>query len=515
MLSLSSSQPLLIETSEVTRYETLSREQLIERVQFAKVTEKFLLEKLREAYAKIGIPEQETIRIVDQLVVLRHRHFGRSSERRSDPSRERKTPSPTPRDPKVLLPSERYPDLDLVETDVELEKAPCCKLCAAEMEKMSATEDAEFLTTVQKHFHIVRQKRAKYRCKKCHGDIATAPLPPRLIPGGSFSDEIAIDVAVSKYADHLPVERYVVQAERLGVQGLLAPTLIDQTHALADHLKPIYEAIRNEVRSSPVLHADETPWKLLEGDDTPNWQMWGFFTETSSYHSAQDTRAGEVARDFLKSSKTEVLVSDAFSGYGKCTKGTRTKNAYCNAHARRKFVEAELSYPEAKAVIDDYQKLYAIEREIRGKPPDERRAERQARSKPIFEKIRTYVYELQCLPQSSLGKARQYLLTYWVELARFLDDGRIPIDNNLAERGLRGVVLGRKNYYGNHSKRGAQTTSVLYSIVESCKLNNVEPYQYLKDTVRAVHQGESPLTPAAYAREHHVAAAPIQRRFAA
>ena len=513
-MSTSSSQPLLIETSEVTRYETFTREQLIEHVEFAQVTERFLLEKLREAYAKIGIPQQETIRVVDQLVVLRHQHFGRSSERRPNPSRERKAPQ-TPRDPKVLLPSERYPDLDLVETEVELQTAPCCKLCEAEMEKMSATEDAEFLTMIRKSFHIVRQKRAKYRCTKCHGDIATAPLPPRLIPGGSFSDEIAIDVAVSKYADHIPVERYVVQAERVGVVGLLAPTLIDQTHALADHLKPVYEAIRNEVRSSPVLHADETPWKLLEGDETRNWQMWGFFNETSSYYSAQDTRAGDVARDFLKSSKTEVLVSDAFSGYGKCTKGTGTKNAYRNAHARRKFIEAELSYPQASPVIDDYRDLYEIEREIRGTPPEEKQHTRQARSKPIFEKIRTYVYELQCLPQSSLGKARQYLLTYWVELTRFLEDGRIPIDNNLAERGLRGAVLGRKNYYGNHSKRGAQTTSVLYSIVESCKLNNVEPHQYLKDTVRALHQGESPLTPAAYALKHHVAVAPSLRKAAA
>jgi len=119
---------------------------------------------------------------------------------------------------------------------------------------------------------------------------------------------------------------------------------------------------------------------------------------------------------------------------------------------------------------------------------------------------------MQCLPQSSLGKARDYMLKYWKELTRFLGDGRVPIDNNLAERGLRGVVLGRKNYYGNHSKRGAKTTSILYSLIESCKLNNVEPSQYLKDTVKVIHFDQPWSTPAEYARVHHVAPFSSRRR---
>jgi transposase len=509
----SSSQPPLIETFETTKYDTFTREQLLDHLSFADVKERFLLKKIRDLLAEMGYPEQEKIAIKDELVVLRHKFFGPSSEKRPHPeSRERKQPILERLEPKVLLPSERYPELDVIETEVEFAETPSCKLCSSPMEKMNATEDAEFLSLAQKYYHIVRQRRGKWRCTTCHGDIRTAPLPPRLTPGGSVSDEIAIDVAVSKYADHLPIERYVVQAERLGVKGLPAPTLIDQTHALADHVTPVYEAIRKEIAESAVLHADETPWKMLEGDETPNWQMWGFFNEKGSYLSAHNTRAGEVAGEFLKTCQAEYLMSDAFSGYGKCTKGTTIQNVYCNAHARRKFIEAELSYPEATKIIEGYQDIYDIEREIRGKTPDEKRIERQARSKPIFDQIRTYLFEMQCLPQSSIGKAREYMLTYWKQLTRFLEDGRVPIDNNLAERGLRGPVLGRKNYYGNHSKRGAKTTSILYSLIESCKLNNVEPSRYLRDTVKAIHLDQPWSTPADYARVHQVAPFRSRRR---
>jgi hypothetical protein len=239
---------------------------------------------------------------------------------------------------------------------------------------------------------------------------------------------------------------------------------------------------------------------MLEGDDTRNWQLWGFFNEENSYYEAHDTRAGEIAENFLKTCTASHLVSDAFSGYGRGVKRAGKKNSFCNAHSRRKFKEAEPNYREAIPAIALYEKLYAIEREIKGAPPDAKLAHRGAHSVPLLNELKGYLLALNVLPQSTIGKARDYTLKNWDALTEFTRHGYLPIDNNLAERGLRGPVLGRKNYYGNHSKRGAKTMQILYSIIESCKLCEVEPYKYLRETTKALLLGQAAHTPGAYRR---------------
>ncbi len=176
------------------------------------------------------------------------------------------------------------------------------------------------------------------------------------------------------------------------------------------------------------------------------------------------------------------------------------KNAFCNAHARRKFIEAERNYPEATCVIELYKKLYAIEAETKECQPQERLFERKTRSEPLLKEMVGYVIALNPLPKSAIGKARSYLINHWEGLTAFLAHGTLPIDNNRAERGLRGPVIGRKNFFGNHSRRGAATTAVLYSLIESAKLNGLDLYKYLVNTIDASHRGESMLTPAAYAK---------------
>ena len=192
------------------------------------------------------------------------------------------------------------------------------------------------------------------------------------------------------------------------------------------------------------------------------------------------------------------MVSDAYSGYGKSALLSGIFNSFCNAHARRKFIEAELNYPEAKTGIEIYAELYSIERDIKGLPPPEKLKVRSERSIPVLERLKSYLVQLNPLPKSALGTARDYALKHWVGLTEFSRHGHLPIDNNLAERGLRGPVLGRKNYYGNHSRRGAHTSQILYSIIESCKLCDVEPYAYLKSVVKTIHAEENPPTPAEY-----------------
>ena len=409
-----------------------------------------------------------------------------------------------PKAPKVLLPSLRYPDIPLQESHVAFEdgKEPCCKLCEGMLKPMEdQTENSEWISVTQKIYYVKRSMRQKYRCAKCHGDVQTAPQIPRIKPGSGYSDEISIDVAIAKYADHLPVERYVNQAERQGLKGVSHQSLIEQTHYLAEFLTPVYLKLKAAIQNAGVIQADETHWKMLEGSDKKRWQLWGFFGGGSAYYEAHDTRASEVAQEFIKYCKAHYLVSDAYAGYTKCTKNTPIKNVFCNAHARRKWTEAEDRFKEeVKPMLDWYQDLAVIEKEIKALSDVEKALQRQERSKPILELMKSYCERLFTLPKSALGTAQGYFLKYNVELTEFLNDGSLPIDNNHSERGMRGPVVGRKNFYGNHSIRGAKTMQILYSIIETCKLNGVEPFKYLKDTVAAMHKGQDPLTPMQYAK---------------
>jgi transposase len=503
-------QPELLKTETLSVLATLSKEQLIELVQTQEHALHYLQavnHVLKKAVHGSQII-QERLAIQDQLLIIKKRFYGKSSEKRPksvDPN------LPAPEKKKATsrrskLPSIRYPELPLEEQEIEIdtensEGLPPCGVCEGPLSKMDGqTEDAEFITVTERTYHIVRSKRAKYCCKDCHSSIYTAPAPPRIAPRSQFSDEVAIDVSIAKYADHLPVERYVRQAARVGLVGVNHQTLIEQTHFLADFLTPVYEKIKQAIEQAVYLHSDETRWRMLEGDEnTTNWQLWGFVAGNHCYYDARDTRAGTVIRDFLKDCVATHVMSDAFSGYGKGVKEAGKKNAYCNAHARRGFTDAEDNFPaETKPVIELYGKIYDIERELKNASLDARCYARESQILPLMLEIKSHCEGLSVLPKLSIGKARDYFLKYWSELTEFTRHAYLPIDNNLAERAMRGPVLGRKNFYGNHSKRGAQTSSILYSVIESCKLSGVEPQKYLRDTVAAMHRGEEPQLPNEY-----------------
>jgi transposase len=500
-------QPELVRTEPSTKLGSLTREQLIELVEAQEHALGYLqavngvLKKAVESSQVI----QERLAIQDQILILKKKFYAKSSEKRPKPP-DPALPSGEKKKAQVRrskLPSVRYPELKLEEQTLELDPAqpgglPACRLCETKLTVMEhQTEDSEWITVTERTYHVVRQKRQKYGCDQCHGSIYTTPAPPRLVPGGQFSDSVAIDVAIAKYADHLPIERYVRQAERAGLVGVNPQTLIEQTHFLADFLEPVYRRLKGSIGQSRYLHSDETRWRMLEGDEnTTNWQLWGFVAGTHCYYDAKDTRAGEVIRDFLENCQATHVVSDAYQGYGKGVKEAGKKNAFCNAHARRGFKDAEINFPEeSKPVIELYEKIYAIERELKAMSDEEKIPVRQTRVLPLLQEIRRYCENLQVLPKLSIGKARAYFLKYWTELTEFTRYGYLPVDNNLAERSMRGPVLGRKNYYGNHSKRGARTSSILYSIIESCKLSGIEPQKYIRDAVSALHRGEVPRLP--------------------
>ena len=484
------------------KYDLLSREDAIELAKGYADAIKQLQNKLENQNKLILQSEQTHFLLNEQVLNIKNRLFGKSSEK----SDKKQLVNKSKKDPRkrILLPSERYPNLDIIEKRVELDKLPTCLCCNKEMKDSGLTETSEYLTVIPRRYYVVRQERVKYRCSTCQDNLITAPSIPRIKSGSSYSDEILVDVALSKNCDLIPVERYVKMAERGGVIALPANSLIEGTHNLADFLAPVYKKIKDEVMSSQVLHADETPHRMLEGDEKSDWYLWGFSTDRSSYFEAHNTRSGSVAADIIKESKCEYLVSDVFSGYSKAVTDSNVyrienklpeiKNIYCNAHARRKFKESEVSFEkESNLFLWCYRKIYYLEKNKDFK-------NRREWQKLYFRVMERFGLRIKSSysSKSSLVKAIVYFIKNFDELTYFLKHENIPIDNNSQERLMRNPVIGRKTWYGTHSKRGAVTNSVLFSLVESCKLNKINPRDYFRDIVHAIHEKREIFTPKEY-----------------
>lgn len=442
--------------------------------------------------------KQRRLQIDEQFITLKNKFFGKSSERSKLGRKGRKAAK---RGKRVQLPSQRYPDAPLIERHIELESMPSCDGCGAEMSDSGMTEDTEFLTMLPQEYLTILQRRHKYRCEKCHGDIKTAPAPKRIKPQSGYSDEMMIDVALSKYCDLIPIERYCKIASRRGLSGIPPNSLIQLTHYLAEFLRPVYDGIKREVLAAKVLFADETPHRMLEGGGgKSNWYLWGFSAkDMASYYEVQDTRSGDVASELLKDSLCEYLVSDVFSGYAKAVRQSNEKrviaiqNVYCNAHARRKFKEAEANFPEeSEYFIRCYRLIYRLDKQ----------GPKKARQKKLFEAMKNRAMEdVGGYPaRSTIGRAMNYFLKNFEQLTLFTRTDGLPIDNNLQERQLRNPVVGRKTWYGNHSQKGSETTAIMFSLVESCKLVGVNPRKYFPNLVQRMHRGEKPLTPYQYSK---------------
>jgi transposase len=278
--------------------------------------------------------------------------------------------------------------------------------------------------------------------------------------------------------DHIPLERQVKIMRREGLK-VTSQTLWDQIQAVSHYLRPVYRELYEEVLREEVLHIDETRWEML-WKEPERWQLWNLSSNKSIYYEAVDTRSGSQASKFL-TDYGGVVVSDAYSGYKSANKDVKAQwqHAGCWAHARRKFVEIESNYPEeCTNVLDLIGKLFQVEKE--SESYEHLAKLRKTKSRLILDDLKNYLTQMKVLPESGLDKARNYSLNNWQELTLFLENSKIPLTNNKAERALRGPVVGRKNHYGSKSKRGAEAASILYSIMETCKINNINAVKYLK-----------------------------------
>ena len=447
-----------------------------------------LRRKLAALQNKDATSLQLQIAELEQQLTVRNRLlFGERSEKRPSGKGATKQEAKAPQTGHG--PSEQA-ELEHIEEVKLLDDADqSCPKCGGELGAWSGQfEESEIVDVITRKFVVRQIKRQKYRCACCTHIETALHDEPRLTPGGRYSNAFAVEVAVDKYADHLPLERQVRRMHREGLD-VSSQALWDQIAALAKALAPAYDKLKDFVLSQNVIGADETHWKLL-GKGKKRWWVWALCSEHAVYYELADSRSGEQAASLL-SAYEGTAITDGYSAYRACKKQNPSlRIAHCWSHVRRKFIECQEQHPdECKKVLDLITELYTTEKDVRGSPPEQVLARRQKESKAITQQILQASAEVRALPGSPIRKAFEYMHKLWDGLTVFLSDGNVPLDNNGTERALRGVVLGRKNHYGSKSKRGTKVAAILYSLIESAKLAGVEPRQYLLKATREALEG--------------------------
>ena len=399
-------------------------------------------------------------------------------------------PSRKPRKPQRGHGPTPQPRLPVEITEHRFDELPECPSCGEAMKQWPEQfEESEEITVVETSFKIACHQRAKYRCA-CHGAVLTAPGPLKLMPGGRYSVEFAVHTVIEKFCDHQPLTR---QSRRMGRQQLLVTpqTLWDQHAALARHLEPTWRKLWELALLEEILHVDETGWRMMGSKSKPRWTLFGLAAPHLAVYHLSSSKSAQAARDIL-SGFTGTLVVDGYKVYPIVADLEGTIDiAHCWAHADRKFKDAKDPPDRVATMRGLIAQLYKIERKVAGPfagdeaAQEKRQALRASKSAPLIEQIRETAFSFGGLRRGDFGKALKYLLAHWDGLTQFLKNPRIPLDNNAAERVLRGPVVGRKNFYGNRSKRGAKTAAILYSLIETAKLNGENPTAYLHSAAQA------------------------------
>nr|BFD65151.1 hypothetical protein HAGR004_01730 [Bdellovibrio sp. HAGR004]BFD65310.1 hypothetical protein HAGR004_03320 [Bdellovibrio sp. HAGR004]BFD65899.1 hypothetical protein HAGR004_09210 [Bdellovibrio sp. HAGR004]BFD66580.1 hypothetical protein HAGR004_16020 [Bdellovibrio sp. HAGR004]BFD67013.1 hypothetical protein HAGR004_20350 [Bdellovibrio sp. HAGR004] len=328
--------------------------------------------------------------------------------------------------------------------------------------------------------------------------IITANGPSGLLPGMNYSTDFVISVVADKYISHMPLERQTREMESLGLKGIQNSTLSRLSGLAAASLEPVQAEILKELKSSDLaLHLDETPWKIQDKTEKDGY-MWVVSNRYGSHYCFKPTRSGQVVKDFL-SGYSGPVVTDGYVGYNILAK-LEIPQAFCWAHARREFIKIEDHDPTVKPILDDIDRLFEIEREASSF--EDLLRLRKEKSQLITEGLhKNLIGEYSnSRPGSQKRKAIEYLTERWAGFMLFLNDNRIPLSNNEAERTIRHAVVGRKNYYGSGNHAGADTAATLFTVIESCKKNDLDPRSYLSMALHLVAAGKAPPTPLAHAR---------------
>ena len=370
-----------------------------------------------------------------------------------------------------------------------------CPCCAREMHRIG--EDiAERLDVIPAQFRVLVVRRPKYACRSCAGMVVQAPAPARLIEGGLPTEALVAHVVVAKYADHLPLYRQAQIYTRQGI-ALDRSTLADWVGRAAWFLRPLHQRLLETLRRSTKLFADETTAPVLDPGRgrTKTGQLWAYARDDRPWGGPAPPAVAYVYAPDRKAERPMahlqgfrgILQVDGYAGYRALAEAGQVQLAFCWAHVRRRFYEIAQAgaAPIATAALARIAEIYAIEAEIRGQSAEARHAVRQERTRPLIDGLKNWLdAQLAAVSQkSAMAEAIRYALVRWSGLIRFLDDGRIEIDSNPVERTIRPIALNRKNALFAGSDGGGEHWAILASLIESCKLNAVDPQAYLADVL--------------------------------
>jgi transposase len=378
-----------------------------------------------------------------------------------------------------------------------LPKQAACPDCGGEL-KLLGEDVSEILEYVPERFKVIRQVRPKLACAGCER-IVQAEAPSRPIQRGVAGPGLLAHVLVSKYCDHLPLYRQSEIYAREGVE-LERSTLADWVGGTSRLLEPLVEVLRRHVMAGDKLHADDMPVPVLAPGNgkTKTGRLWtyvrddrpaGDATPAAVWFAYSPDRKGEHPRAHL-GNFTGTLQADGYAGFDAVYETGRIQEAACWAYVRRKFYDLHVAHKSqvaAEAMVR-MAALYTIEKEIRGHPADQRREVRNARARPLLESLKQWLEETlgKLSRKSDTALAVRYALSRWDALLRYVDDDRIEIDNNPAERALRTVALGRKNYLFAGSDAGGERAAAIYSLIGTSKLNGLDPEAYLRKVLSRI-----------------------------
>lgn len=448
--------------------------------------EKLLLQLARLKRMQFGAKSEKLDREIEQLELL---------------IEELQTPSTVPpRAPAAeaaaekAIPVRRPLPAHLPRESVVHAPAAACPRCGGALRAIG--EDvSEMLDYVPAHWKVIRHVRPKCACDACQR-IVQAEAPSRPIPRGIAAPGLLAHVLVSKYCDSLPLHRQSEIYARDGIE-IERSTLADWVGGSAALLAPLIERLGAYVMSATKLHADDTPVPVLSPGkgQTKTGRLWTYVRDDrpagstlppAVFFQYTPDRKGEHPRQHL-TSFTGTLQADGYAGFHHLYETGRIREAACWAHVRRKFFDIHQSNqsPIAKAALDRIAALYVIEKDIRGQPPDVRQQRRQSRAGPLLTELKDWLTAtLTTLSaKSELAVAIRYATSRWPALTRYCDDGNLEIDNNAAERALRVVALGRKNYLFCGADAGGERAAAIYSLIGTAKLNGLNPEAYLRDVI--------------------------------
>ncbi len=376
-----------------------------------------------------------------------------------------------------------------------------CPCCAREMHRIG--EDiAERLDVIPAQFRVLVVRRPKYACRSCAGMVVQAPAPARLIEGGLPTEALVAHVVVGKFADHLPLYRQAQIYTRQGIE-LDRSTLADWVGRAAWFLRPLHQRLLETLRRSSKLFADETTAPVLDPGRgrTKTGQLWAYARDDRPWGGPAPPAVAYVYAPDRKAERPVahlqgfrgILQVDGYAGYRALAETGQVELAFCWAHVRRRFYEIAQAgaAPIATAVLARIAEIYAIEAGIRGQSAEARHAVRQEKTRPLIDGLKTWLEaQLAAVSQkSAMAEAIRYAMVRWSGLARFLDDGRIEIDSNAVERTIRPIALNRKNALFAGSDGGGEHWAILASLIETCKLNAVDPQAYLAEVLARLVDG--------------------------